>query len=272
MLNGNIKKLIIVGDEKSDVYCEYLSMLISCRDDEKSENENDKTVGIVDGTVDSAIWTDEIYRNNRCHTSSRQKILFIGDSRSSKNVAPNIQCFDENNYGVIIGWLGNKAVINADVDVFKKDKVLYQKFYDEYVSLVKEYNNKLFDIENEKPAKFIDERIKENLDKTKQVVNSLVGKKLINKDEEKQDNIKPSNLDMTEVVPLVGTTSLAGISISIPGVAPMILGCLPLPCISYIAHEAKESKINYDKIKEQQFRYAVLKFYLNYFNAFMELI
>lgn len=269
MLNGDVKKLIIVGNEKSDVYCEYLSMLISCRDDEKDENGNDKTVGIADGTVDSAIWTDEIYRDNRCHTSSRQKILFIGDSKSVKNVAPNIQCFDENNYGVVIGWLGNKAVINADVDVFKKDKILYQKFYDEYVSLVKEYNNKLFDIENEGPAKFIDDRIKENLDKTKQVVNSLVGKKTVNKGEEKQDNIKLSNLDMAAAVPLVGTTSLAGLSVSIPGLAPMILASLPIP---YIVHEAKESKINYDKIKEQQFRYAVLKFYLQYFNAFMELI
>lgn len=259
MFDGVTKKLIIVGEEKTDVYCEYLSMLISCNDDIKNDaNETVEHIGAIDGSVDTAIWTDKIYLDNRCHTSSRQKVLFIGEPKSAKNIAPNIVCLDDNEYGIKMGWLGNKAVINVDVDVFKKDKSkkLYKKFYDEYVDMVKEYNCKLFNIEDEEKAKFTQDRIGDNIDKVVHVANDIFKKK--DKDEEKEDKHVEVNHNVAKGI-VVGIGAAAAF-------VPMILA--PLPA-AYVIYDVKDNKNNYDKVKEQQYRYAVLKFYLNYFNAFM---
>ena len=45
MFNGTPKKLIIVGDKDTDVYCEYLSMLISVVDDVSEVWKNGGCVG-----------------------------------------------------------------------------------------------------------------------------------------------------------------------------------------------------------------------------------
>lgn len=256
MFEGIQRKLIIVGEEKTDVYCEYLSMLISSKDDIKNENgEVIDRVGSTDGTVDSAIWTDKIYLDNRCHTSSRQKILFIGEPKSAESVAPNIICSDENDYGIQIGWLGNKAVINVNTDVFKNDKnkELYRKFYEEYISLVMKYNSNLFNITEEEQAKYRTDRMGESLDKAKHIVNVILKK------DDKDTNPTEVNEKAAKGV-VVG----AGVAAAF---VPMILAPLP---VAYVLYDAKENKTNLAKIKEQQFRYAVLKFYLYYFDAFME--
>lgn len=263
MFEGMQKKLIIVGEEKTDVYCEYLSMLISSNDDIRDENgELVDRIGPSDGTIDSAIWTDKIYLDNRCHTSSKQKFLFIGDSKATENIAPNIVCFDENDYGIIIGWLGNKAVINIDVDAFKneKNKELYKDFYEEYVSLVMKYNSKLFNITEEEQAKYRSDRVGESIDRAKHIVNVVLKK------DDKQ--AAPTEVNEKAAKGVVVAASVAGASALAPSVSiiapPMILASLP------ILYDIKENKSNLAKIKEQQYRYAVLKFYLDYFNAFME--
>ncbi|MBE6808059.1 MAG: hypothetical protein E7524_01175 [Ruminococcaceae bacterium] len=154
MFSGTPKKLIIVGDTDTDVYCEYLSMLISVADD-ISEEGNDKTkiIGITDGSVDTAIWTNEIYRDNRAHTSSRQKFLFIGNKGSAKNIIPNIN-FEQSgtkertdikediSLGIYYGWFGNKACIYIDDTLVKNHSLYTEKFRKKYEALLDSYRAK----------------------------------------------------------------------------------------------------------------------------------
>ena len=69
-----MKKLIIVCDNKTEKYGNYLLQLISSKDD----TEND-VVGIEDGTVEAVVWSEKNYRDNkknyffkRTHTFFRQ--------------------------------------------------------------------------------------------------------------------------------------------------------------------------------------------------------
>ena len=139
------KKLILVGNKETDVYCEYLSMLVSTCDDH-NDGEKQIVVGVPDGTVDTAIWTNEIYRDNRAHTSSRQKFLFIGDDGAVKNVIPNIDFFEDESEdkqcGIFYGWLGNKAVIYINESAVKDERI-YDRIFPQFRKLGEEYNRKI---------------------------------------------------------------------------------------------------------------------------------
>lgn len=77
-----MKKLIIVCEKKYRVYGDYLSQLISLRDD--TENE---TVGVKDGEVVAQVWLEKDYNNNSATISSSQPIIFIGYSDMIKKKA-----------------------------------------------------------------------------------------------------------------------------------------------------------------------------------------
>lgn len=221
MLNEMPKKLILVGNKETDVYCEYLSMLISTKDDIKHEDGEEVTIkGIKDGSVDTAIWTNEIYRDNRAHTSSRQKILFIGDEGCAENVIKNISFHDEEakEFGIYYGWLGNKAVIYIDGTLCKDEKK-YKQFFSEYEKLNERYNEKVLTV------------------------------------------AKKKNIPLLSVGGAGAGAALAGV------LAP---GMLAIGALVAGGMAVKDSAEHKSKVKDQAYRYAVLKFYLDYLAAFME--
>lgn len=140
MLNEIPRKLIIVGNTNTDVYCEYLSMLVSTIG--AVRNEHDEENGISERPlIDTAIWTDNIYCDNRAHTSSRQKMLFVGNEGCAKNVINNIQMNeDDAEYGIYWGWLGNKAAIYVDDSILSKRNDLYEAFLNKSKELSERYN------------------------------------------------------------------------------------------------------------------------------------
>lgn len=142
MLDAIPKKLIIVGNEDTDVYCEYLSMLVSTIKAISADNGEENTESRTQ--IDTAIWTDKIYCDNRAHTSSRQKMLFVGDDGCAKNVAMNIQMnVEEMEYGIYFGWLGNKAIIYVDESIMQKDAKLYSEFLNKNKVLSERFNNRV---------------------------------------------------------------------------------------------------------------------------------
>ena len=279
MFEGNSKKLILVGDEKTDVYCEFMSMLISSKDDEIDEDGNiTKIIGVVDGSIDSAIWTSDIYVDNRAHTSSKQKLLFIGETKASKNIIPNliIKDNDAEKYGINIGWLGNKAVITVNPQEFMKNEnseTLYNQFFVDYEVNVTKFRNHI-----NSHSKAIDSLQKKQTDKLN-----------------KASNIAAATLTTAAgaasgigaVSAATATSTLAsGLAAGtvvmsegvILGTAGLIAAAAPplmlLSAVAFIAPKAialKKSKDAEKELTKQLYEYAILKFYFDYLASFMEM-
>ena len=128
MIGQTKKKLIIVVDEKSTVYGELLSALITAKDDRE-----DNTVGIKDGTVETVIWTEKIYADNQAQLGSGNKVVFLGKNDTSNTVIPNINCKNDfAEYGIYYGYASNKAVVYVVDARLSADKDKYEKFYSKY--------------------------------------------------------------------------------------------------------------------------------------------
>lgn len=116
-----MKKLIIVCEEKLRHYGDFLSQLISRKDDNESE-----IIGIKDGSAAAQVWTEKEYSANAAQISSEQYILFIGNSKLIKEKRLHMQKkFSE--YGMNYGWLGKQAVLFVD-HIVSVDE--YNDFYD----------------------------------------------------------------------------------------------------------------------------------------------
>lgn len=132
MLGGTKKKLIIVVDDKSNVYGELLSALITM----KNEKE-DGTIGLKDCSIETVIWNVKMYADNQAQLGSNNKIVFLGKSDIAKSVSANINC--KNNfsaYGICYGYASNKAVVYIDNTLLSANKELYDEFYEKYSALL----------------------------------------------------------------------------------------------------------------------------------------
>ena len=121
MMFGSTKtKLIIVCDEKTRDYANFLRQLISANDDTEGS-----VVGVADGSVEAAVWLDKEYLHNSATISSNEHVLFIGDNKVSKSeVSSMIPRF--NQFGMKFGWLGKRGMMQVD------DKLLNEEnFYSE---------------------------------------------------------------------------------------------------------------------------------------------
>lgn len=93
------KSLIIVSGENEKVYAELLLSLVTLIDDDK---ENGKVVGIKDGSVNATIWSEKIYEDNNPQMTSSTKIVFLGKSKSTEFILPNIKFNEElKKYGIL---------------------------------------------------------------------------------------------------------------------------------------------------------------------------
>lgn len=133
MLGGAKKKLIIVVDDKSIVYGELLSALVTMKDDSA-----DSVIGVKDGSVETVIWNEKIYTDNQAQLGSNNKIVFLGRFDIAKSVGANINCQNEfSPYGICYGYVSNKAVVYVDNTSLSGNKELYDEFYEKYSAFMK---------------------------------------------------------------------------------------------------------------------------------------
>lgn len=258
MFEKPAKKLIIVGNKDTDVYCEFLSLLVSTKDDIKEKDAEGnlvtkEVVSIRDDSVDTAIWTDDIYRDNRAHTSSRQKTLFIGNKGCVESVIPNLDLESEDSvFGIYMGWLGNKAVIYIDSDKTKKNDK-YKEFYEKYTEILGMYNS----------------RIKFGSDET---YAKTEAKEYFNQYKDFFKKHKKKMAGAGAVAASAGATATAATMAMGVVTAPVSMVSLyPALVGSAAIKVATDVHKNNALLEEQLYRYAVLKFYLLHLADFMEL-
>lgn len=115
--NQEVKKLVIVSDEDKREYAQYLMQLISSNDDKE-----DHIVGVKDGSVKSVYWNIKEYKDSESSITSKEKVLFIGNSKLIKETCAHIDIkFDK--YGMKYGWLGNRAWINVETKSFNEKEL-----------------------------------------------------------------------------------------------------------------------------------------------------
>lgn len=226
MLGHQVKKLIIVTGEKENVYAEFLSSLIALRDDDK---ENDKIIGIIDGSIEAVVWSEDVFKDNKIQLGSNTKIIFIGKTKAAEPFVPSIRFNPKmEKYGIYLGWLSNKAVIYTDAGTLMNNKELYGQFYDKYAALAEQFDNDVADSDKIRKAKHV-ENLGETIGNRAQALGNffsgLFGKK--------------SEAELTQDT---NVTNFFNIS------AKLEAGNL---------------------IPDQQFRFALLSFYLNGLSAFM---
>ena len=125
MFGNNMKKLIIVCDNKTEEYANLLRQLISSKDD--TENE---VVGIEDGTVGVVVWLEKEYRDNMATISSNEHILFLGNGEVSKKEFNSSMKMYYDQFGMTYGWLGNRGVLRVTTEI--DDEEEYNKFVELY--------------------------------------------------------------------------------------------------------------------------------------------
>lgn len=118
MFGMESKKVIIVVDSKTDAYGELLSAMLSSNDEDN---------------VESVIWTEKAYRDNKPQLSSNNKVIYIGQNKTSDPIIANIVFRNEfSKYGIYYGGLGNKAVIYCDENVVLSEEELYKSFIEDF--------------------------------------------------------------------------------------------------------------------------------------------
>lgn len=102
------RKLVIVCEEATMEYGNYLLQLISAYDDKEGEQ-----IGTKDGTIEAILWTEREYEGNRVKLSSNQRVLFIGNSKAMQSLRSNVQTeFFE--CGMAYGWIGCHGFMHVD--------------------------------------------------------------------------------------------------------------------------------------------------------------
>ena len=162
MIGNNKNRLIVVCDDRTEKYANYLRQLISTNDDKEGE-----VVGIADGSVEVAVWTDKEYINNKSQISSCEHILFMGNSKVCKKESSSM-IIKYDNYGMKYGWLGKRAMLTVDreamsdqlYDSFATYCYAYQERYENILIIKKDVREMIS--ENEAKKLEIDDNVVDN--------------------------------------------------------------------------------------------------------------
>ncbi len=120
-------KLIIVCDDSTEKYANYLLQLVSAKDDEDGE-----IVGTKDGSVEATIWNEVQYEDNKPKLSSKAYVLFMGDSKLARARRETMtERYHE--VGMHYGWLGSQAFLYVD------DKSLNADNYEDFKEICEKY-------------------------------------------------------------------------------------------------------------------------------------
>ncbi len=127
-----MRKLLIVCEEDKRKYGDFLSQLVSLKDD-----KNGEVVGTKDGEVTAQVWVEKDYLSNAAQISSEQYILFIGTSKLIEEKRSHMtMAFSE--YGMNYGWLGKQASLFVEGVLDIKD---YDAFVDYALKIQPEAEN-----------------------------------------------------------------------------------------------------------------------------------
>ena len=138
MFEQNIKKLIIVCDDNTVGYANYLRQLISANDDEE-----DVIIGTKDGAIKVSVWLEKHYLDNMSTISSNEHVLFIGENQASKNEISSMNVkFDK--YGMKYGWLGKRGMMIVS------EVISQPETYNEFIELCRNYKTEFEFIEFKK--------------------------------------------------------------------------------------------------------------------------
>lgn len=121
------KKLIIVYDTETEKQAYYLLQMIS-----NSDDTDEKSVGVKDGTVDATMWDEKRYVDNRPGLSSATYVLFMGNGSIAKMARAHIPEV-YGNIGMHYGWLGTQGFLYVD------DASLDRGNYPEFEGLCRDY-------------------------------------------------------------------------------------------------------------------------------------
>ena len=146
MFELNITKLIIVCDESTVGYANYLRQLISANDDEE-----DVIIGTKDGAIKVSVWLEKHYLDNMSTISSNEHVLFIGENQASKNEISSMNIkFDK--YGMKYCWLGKRGMMLISKTIDNPED------YNEFIELCRNYKTEFELIEFKKslPEQAID--------------------------------------------------------------------------------------------------------------------
>ena len=145
-MDKNVTKLIIVCDDKTHGYGNYLRQLVSTNDD-----EDNLIVGTKDGAIEVAVWLEKDYLANMATLTSEQHVLFIGENQSSKNEISSMDIKFEK-YGMKYGWLGKRGMMIISKTIDNPED------YNEFIELCRNYKTEFELIEFKKsiPEQAID--------------------------------------------------------------------------------------------------------------------
>lgn len=152
MIGKNMKKLIIVCDDKTEKYANILRQLISANDDTDGEIR-----GIEDGTVDVVVWKEKDYIDNMAVISSKERILFLGENKVSKNEFNSSMKLYFDYCGMMYGWLGNRGVMRVTRSIEEEE-------YNEFVEL---YQTHGLEFEKVDFGKTLTDAVEDSREKTK---------------------------------------------------------------------------------------------------------
>lgn len=139
MFEKKTTKLIIVCDDKTEKYANYLRQLVSTNDDEEG-----KVVGTEDGAITVSVWLEKDYKANMATISSNEHVLFIGENDVSKKEISSMSV-KFNKFGMKYGWLGKRGMMIVSEVISQRDT------YDKFIEYCLGYNTDFEKIEFSKP-------------------------------------------------------------------------------------------------------------------------
>ena len=132
-------KLIIVCDDKTEKYANYLRQLVRTNDDEEG-----KVVGTEDGAITVSVWLEKDYKANMSTISSNEHVLFIGENDVSKKEISSMSV-KFNKFGMKYGWLGKRGMMVVSEVISQRDT------YDKFIKYCRSYKTDFEKIEFSKP-------------------------------------------------------------------------------------------------------------------------
>lgn len=243
MIGKATKKLIIVCDEKTEPYANYLRQLISTNDDKDGE-----VVGIEDGTVEAVVWLERDYLANKATLSSKEHILFIGDNKTS-NAESSSMIVKYDKYGMKYGWLGKRAMMKVD------NAMLSPEIYDEFITYCLGYRTEFEKINLRKPAP---KSLLSKKDNSNEI--APVEEKATSVEATVEEQKKEKKIDLDTV-----REAAVGLGAAVAGFA----GALSEFTATSIGNSIEKAQ-NFKKLKDQQYRALSVILYIDGLQEFLE--
>ena len=221
------KKLTIVHTDDTTEYANYFQQMMNATDD--LENE---VIGVKDNSVETVVWSEKQYFEQKPKLSGDSYILFIGISKKLES-----ECFGAqekfNQYGMKYSWFGRKAYLCVEDSVKRKE-------YDSFLKFAQQYQADA----------------KRAMDTKKQTL-------------KKDATAAGVGVAVEAAATAVGAASLTSLSVPVIFAAPLFA---PIGAIAgglFIGHKIKDKIQERKKVNNQQYCCLLLKFYMDGIGKFL---